>query len=400
MSPRGPVYAVAVCFTVNGGLLGTFAARTPAVAARLDLSHAELGRALLFMAVGAVAAFQLSARLIRRYGSPRTTLLFALVLAAALIPLARASAPWQLCAALALFGAGNGGLDVAQTTQAALLERHTGRPLISRLQGLFSAAGLVAALATVALTRAGTPYGTQFAVTAAVGALLALAAFPALRPDDHPRPPPGPSPGPLPAARSGPPGPARPRRPRPASALLLLTGLTAFCGSVAEGSLTDWSARYLVHDLHTGPAAGAAAFGAFATTLSLGRFAGDRLRSRHAPHHLLTVCSALATAGLALALLTPLPAVTITGFALAGLGVSLVSPLAYATAARLPDTTPEHAIARVAALGYGGFLLAPPVVGGLAQLLGLRAGLAAVLLALVAVVLLTRHAVPDAVGSG
>ena len=65
--------AVTVIFLLNGLLLGSWAARIPAVKERLDLGEAELGLALGLVALGALVAMPVSGWMSARGGSRRTT---------------------------------------------------------------------------------------------------------------------------------------------------------------------------------------------------------------------------------------------------------------------------------------------------------------------------------------
>jgi sugar-phosphatase len=67
------------------------------------------------------------------------------------------------------------------------------------------------------------------------------------------------------------------------------------------------------------------------------------------------------------ALLTAHPWVAVAAFAAAGLGVATVFPIAFSSAGRHEGTAPGAAIATVAALGYGGGLTGPPLIGFLAE---------------------------------
>ena len=73
--------------------------------------------------------------------------------------------------------------------------------------------------------------------------------------------------------------------------------------------------------------------------------------------------------------------VALTGFAAAGIGLSALFPLAVRAAAEHGES-PGPAVSAVSAIGYLGFMTGPPVVGGLAELAGLRAGLGFVVLLL------------------
>ena len=65
--------AVTVIFLLNGLLLGSWAARIPAVKERLDLGEAQLGLALGLVALGALVAMPLSGWMSARGGSRMMT---------------------------------------------------------------------------------------------------------------------------------------------------------------------------------------------------------------------------------------------------------------------------------------------------------------------------------------
>ncbi|MGH6901761.1 MAG: MFS transporter, partial [Geminicoccaceae bacterium] len=78
--------------------------------------------------------------------------------------------------------------------------------------------------------------------------------------------------------------------------------------------------------------------------------------------------------------------VAVIGFGLVGAGLACVFPVVLSSAARTPALPPSTAIAAVCTIGYLGFLLGPPTIGGLAELIGLPGalGLVALLCALIA----------------
>ena len=71
------------------------------------------------------------------------------------------------------------------------------------------------------------------------------------------------------------------------------------------------------------------------------------------------------------------------GFGVLGLGVSIICPMVFALVGRLcpPEARPA-AISRAAVIGYTGFFLGPPMLGGISELAGLRAAFAVVALLL------------------
>jgi MFS family permease len=81
---------------------------------------------------------------------------------------------------------------------------------------------------------------------------------------------------------------------------------------------------------------------------------------------------------MALALATREPLLVVAGFLLVGLALSAVVPIAFSVAGDLAPERAGAAISVVTTLGYGGFLLGPVLVGGLAELVGLRLALGVV----------------------
>jgi fucose permease len=124
----------------------------------------------------------------------------------------------------------------------------------------------------------------------------------------------------------------------------------------------------------------AAAFAAFSLMMAAGRFSGDRLVARFGGDPVVRAGGALAAFGLGLTLVIGHPIVAVIGFGLVGAGISCVFPVVLSSAARAPDLPPSAAIAAVCTVGYFGFLLGPPMIGGLAELIGLPAALGLVVL--------------------
>jgi len=71
--------------------------------------------------------------------------------------------------------------------------------------------------------------------------------------------------------------------------------------------------------------------------------------------------------GLATAVLSTHFLLSAAGFALIGIGAANVVPLLFGAASRIPGMSAGAGVAAVATLGYGGLLLAPPVLGYIAS---------------------------------
>jgi fucose permease len=173
---------------------------------------------------------------------------------------------------------------------------------------------------------------------------------------------------------------------------LLLLGVLAAVGLIAEGAMYDWSVLYLRQALDAPPATASLAYASFSAAMAAGRFGGDRVRARMAPVALLRASGALGAAGMALALAAPHPWAALAGFALVGLGFANVVPVLFSAAGQLPGIAPAHGIAAVSSMGYFGMMAGPPVIGFIAQARSLTLGLLVVVVFAAAISGLSRRA--------
>jgi len=177
---------------------------------------------------------------------------------------------------------------------------------------------------------------------------------------------------------------------------VLLLGLLAFCCLVGEGAAADWSSVYLRDSLGSSAGFAAVAFAAFSLTMTAGRLAGDRLAAAFGPVTLVRACGVLAAIGLGTAVLVGHPVAAVIGFACFGAGLSCIVPQVFSAAGNVDPGQAGRALARVAGLGYLGFLSGPVLIGGAAGLVGLpRALLIPPLLALFVAATATALRIPE-----
>jgi MFS family permease len=114
--------------------------------------------------------------------------------------------------------------------------------------------------------------------------------------------------------------------------------------------------------------------------MSIGRFVGDPLIERWGYGPILKANGILVAIGMITALASTIPALVMVGFALVGLGVSSIFPVVYILASKEKSMLPSAALAAVSSIGFIGFLVGPPVIGFIAEGVGLRSALMAVVL--------------------
>jgi MFS family permease len=386
---------VVAYFVVLGVANGVWLARIPAVKQELRLSDGALGLALLAAPAGLVVAAPIASRLAHRVGSHRLTLVAGLLVILGLLALGLASSRAALMAALFGFGLSSGLLDVGMNSQAVLVERAAGRPLMTSFHACFSVGGLAGALLGGAFAWAGAGLLVNFitaSIPLACGAALAgrwllpdqngNGAAPAHVPPPADRAPPDPGrahrlepvPGaPVPTA----PGPLAPL-PAARSFIvppLLLMALLATCALLGEGAADGWSAVYLRDDLGAPAGLAALAYAGFCIAMAVGRLSGDRLAARFGPVTVLRWSGLTAAAGLTCAIAAGHAVGAIAGFAIFGAGLSCTFPLLLSAAGHADPARPARGIATVAGLGYVGMLAGPVAIGGLASAFGLTTAL-------------------------
>jgi MFS family permease len=153
--------------------------------------------------------------------------------------------------------------------------------------------------------------------------------------------------------------------------------------------MEHWSGRYLRDTLGLAAIVGGSGVAVFYGAMALGRLATGWIVGHVGNRRTLLGSGLLAAGGMLLALATTSPALVVGGFLLVGLALAAVAPLTFSVAGDLVPERAGSAISVVTTFGYGGFLLGPPLVGGLAEVVGLRAALGVIVVAGLAVFILS-----------
>jgi MFS family permease len=376
LAVRRARFAVAVVFLANGVIIGTWAAHIPLVEERLGITHSTLGLALFAMAFGALFAMPLTGPAVARVGSALVTRVATIALFPAFTLPIFAPDPLSLMVALFVFGAINGVMDVAMNAHGVAVERRLEKPVMSSFHGMWSLGGLVGS-GLAALLLPVLPAPAAALLTIASGMALSVAALFFL----------------LPATADG--GVQGTAFAWPTKATIGL-GILCFLAMMSEGAIIDWGALHLKGNLELGAGAAATGFTAYAASMAASRFSGDWLRSRFGGAELVRFSALLATAGLVIALASPLPILAILGFALIGLGLANLVPVFFGAAGRSGGQSAATNIAAVATIGYSGFVVGPPFIGFVADLFTLTIALGLIVIACLAIALFAAVAEPAA----
>ena len=342
--------ATRIVFFVVGFGNSAWAALVPFAKARAAVSDGALGLLLLCLGIGSIVAMPLAGALAARFGCRRVMTVAVLVVAAMLPLLAALRAVPSLVAALALYGAGIGAVDVTMNIQAIIVERGSRRSMMSGFHALFSLGGIVGAGGMAALLTVGaSPLAAACCVSLGMLSALAVSARRLL---------------PYGAGREG-----------PAFALphgiVLFIGLLCFVLFLAEGAVLDWSGVFLTSVRHIAPSRAGLGYAAFAAAMTAGRLAGDRIVDRLGRHKVVLAGSLCAASGFVATVLAPSWQVALLGYALVGVGCANIVPVLFSAVGRQRAMPENVAVPAITTLGYAGILAGPAGIGFIANLTSL-----------------------------
>lgn len=169
-----------------------------------------------------------------------------------------------------------------------------------------------------------------------------------------------------PGTRSG----KRERVVMPRGVLALLCVLP-FGALIVEGTMLDWSALYVADVLNGTSLEGSLVFSTFAIAMGIGRMAGDHVTERLGLLPVLTLSGVALILGLLIFVLPGTLPFALIGAVIAGFGSANVYPLAMSLAHSTPGVSPEVNVATLAFVSFTVFLVGPPMIGILADYLGL-----------------------------
>ena len=360
--------AVFAIFLASGLSIATWAARVPAIKDLLGVNRSDLGLMLLVGGIASIVGLSLSSVVLARWGARRAMLVSMLVFAVGVAVIgigADVARSWGVVTlGLAMWGFGNGALDVMMNVEGAAIEKQTGRTILPLFHAFFSFGTVIGAgLGVVAISLGLSPliHLSVIAVVIVVVAFASIANVPAREATMDSE---------TPQEKAG----WRDRlhlalsawkEPRTYALGVIMLGM-----AFAEGGANDWLALGVVDGHGAAEALGAAALAVFSVSMTVVRVFGGPLVDRFGRVATLRVLAITATVGLLLFILAPNIPLVFVGAALWGMGVSLGFPLGMSAAA----DDPAKAAARVSAaatIGYVAFLAGPPVLGFVSEHIGL-----------------------------
>src|SRR5580704_665532 len=369
--PRLARATIFLAFFANGFLATCWVVHIPRIRGLLGLSDGELGLILWAATLGLFLGMTLGGWIVERYRSQFVTGVATVCLGLATILAVVSASRLSLVLALVPFGFFNGLLDVSMNSQAAAFEQRTGRSVMSSFHAFYSLGGLIGTLFGAALLAANIS-PLAHVLTAAIPFLVAGSfmhrGFIQEEKQDHPH-------GFFLSVPTG---------------KVLPLALMAFVFFLTEGAIYDWSGVFLRTELGVDLSAAGIGYAAFSLLMASIRFCGDFWVARFGRLAVFVAGTVVGAAGLMLACLGGNYLISVIGFGLVGVGLANCVPLIFSAAARQSDAGFGRGIAAVASAGYLGFFTGPPLIGSIAQAIGLQKALLLVAVSLILTLLVTR----------
>ena len=354
--------AISIFFFCCGFIFSSWAARIPLIKEAFHFNEAELGAVLFMLPLGSLVALPFAGWAVAYFGSRNVTSIAAILYALLLVIIGYSNSVLMLSAVLFLFGFCGDVLNISMNTQALLVqeEMYT-KPLMSSFHGMWSIGAMAGALMGGITMKSSMGTSEHFLAVASVTVLVSIFFLFHLIKKDTPH------------------SKEKKLFAWPDKALWLL-GAICFCCALCEGAMADWSSLYYKQVMKDINRVSTTGYTAFAFLMALGRLIGDRLTAKIGNRGIIMMDSILIVSGLGLAICIQEPIFVIIGFGLVGFGASTIIPIVYTLAGKTKTMTTSAALAAVSTVGFTGFLIGPPVIGFVANEIGLRWALGIVLI--------------------
>lgn len=349
-------------FTSINLLMGTWVLYIPSIKEKLNLNDAELGIALFYFALGIICILPFVPYITKKLGTGKYTLIGITLFACSFILPFLAPTFVLLCISLFIVGIFSGSTDVAMNALVSEIEKTDKTNFMSAAHGFFSLGGVLGAGIGSLLIGIYTP--TLAHVFLMIGLvitsniLLSKNYYTINEIGKNNK------------SNSSKIGLFKP---------LIGLAVIAFGIMASEGAIEHWSNLYLLEIVGvTNHSIAGIGFVLFSTSMTIGRFFGDKISEQIGSLKVIIYGCILAAFGFGLVLTTKM-LLSIIGFAIIGLGLSVVIPELFRAAGNVKNISAAVGISFVSGVGFIGFLLGPVVLGFISNSSNLRMSFVALL---------------------
>jgi len=375
-------------FALPGFSMASWVSRTPTIRDALGATTAQMGWIIFGMAVGSIVGLMSASHLIAHKGG-RFVMVIGLVISTIGLIIVGVGGSWIINSiivflGLAIFGFGNGICDVAMNVEGTAVEGVTKKSLLTGFHAAFSVGTLFGAIVGSVATKSGVPVPLHltFVSVVIVLCIIFLSRFVPLGTGKEDN-----------SDSNGTSMSARERMAVWKEPRTILISIIVLGMAFAEGSANDWLPLIMVDGYNVTPTMGSFAFGLFVAAMTVGRAIGGLLLDRLGRVLVLRISALLAIVGLLIVIFGGSYTFATIGIVLWGLGAAFGFPVGLSAAGDDPRGVAAR-VSAVATAGYLAFLVGPPFLGFVGEMIGLLRALIVVLITVTIAGLLSQAAKP------
>jgi MFS family permease len=344
---RWQQHATRAFFFIGGFGAASWAPLVPLLKARLGIDNDMLGVLLLCIGVGSVITMPVTGGAVARFGCRRVLTVAAVVYAGMLLSLSRVDSFMFAVPELLVFGAAMGVVDVTANIHAVIVEKASGRQLMSGMHALWSVGGFIGAGIFGIWMKLG--FTSFMATVCATVIMMVLMAFFSRHLLTY----------------SG--------EKEESSIFAVPRGIVVFIAVIAmiaflvEGAIMDWSGVFLTTVRGLDMSLAGTGYAVFSAAMLTMRLTGDWLVQKFGSKPIVLGGSVLSVIGFLFVILAPWQLLLYVGFFLIGIGSANIVPVFFSLLGKQKIMPLNMAVSAVSTLGYMGILMGPAIIGFIAS---------------------------------
>ena len=333
-------------FFIGGFGAATWAPLVPLLKDRLQLTEDILGLLILCVGIGSLLTMPISGAAATRWGCRRVLITAAAAYGIILLSIAQVASFWMAVPMILILGAAMGSIDVVVNVMGIIVEKESGKRIMSGMHAFWSVGGFVGSgIFSLWLTLGLNHLQSTMIAALIIAALIVifgrhLLGYAAESEDSK-----------LLALPRG---------------IVIFIGLITFIAFLTEGAMMDWGGLFLMEEHNVDMSLAATGFMVFSAAMLLIRLTGDTIVTKLGDKAVAVGGSILALMGCLLRIFGFNAILLYTGFFLIGIGSANIVPIFFSLMGKQQDMPVNTAVPAVSTMGYLGILMGPAAIGFIA----------------------------------
>ena len=329
-------------FFIGGFGAATWAPLVPLLKDRLQLTEDILGLLILCVGIGSLLTMPISGAAATRWGCRRVLITAAAAYGIILLSIAQVASFWMAVPMILILGAAMGSIDVVVNVMGIIVEKESGKRIMSGMHAFWSVGGFVGSgIFSLWLTLGLNHLQSTMIAALIIAALIVIFGRHLLESEDSK----------LLALPRG---------------IVIFIGLITFIAFLTEGAMMDWGGLFLMAEHNVDISLAATGFMVFSAAMLLIRLTGDTIVTKLGDKAVAVGGSILALMGFLLLIFGFNAILLYTGFFLIGIGSANIVPIFFSLMGKQQDMPVNTAVPAVSTMGYLGILMGPAAIGFIA----------------------------------